>query len=541
MGRFRSILGIVVWTLPVLAGCGGGRGGGGGGTGGGGFGAGPDPPGGITLSSSNGQALVDWQPVSGATGYVIHYDLVDGVDVGTDPFAVVTAPPHVLPNLPGGAMLHVKVTSSDVMGQGHPSAQLSVTVEQGGDEKFFPSWWDVTPSNVIPFNYNPGQSSSQNGANLKNMMLSLNPGDELQVGGGTWTIDSLLDLSIAGTAAAPIWITAQAGQTPIITRSNQSQNTVNIGQSSQARYLCLRGLEITGGSIAVRIHDATNVWLDQCHIHDSADNAVAANTEPTDHLYFTRNEVHDTGGTGEGFYLGGNFSNPVMHSSVVALNHVYNTGGSQGDGIEIKQGSWGNLVAENYVHDTNYPCILVYGTDGNPVNVVERNLCIGSGDNVMQVQGEAIVRNNVLSGGANGFYSHDHQGQTRDLTFTHNTIINVSTAAKLVNWNNRPGMTFSNNAVYSQNGSAIQFTSGSVGVTITGNVVFGPVTGASGGYSLGGGLSDFVSATWTGPFLNLTPSPLGALVGAGDDAHGVPLDLTGTMRLPDVEAGAMDG
>ena len=538
MGRKHTVLGTVLWTLPALSGCGGG---GGGGFLGGGFGAGPDPPAGITLTSSNGQVLVDWQPVSGATGYVIHYDLADGVDVGIDPAQAVAAPPHVLANLPGGATLYVKVTSTDAAGQGDPSAQLTVPVEQGGEEKFFPAWAGAVPAQVIPFDYDTGLSTTQNGANLKAAMQGLSAGEELQVGGGTWTIDSLLDLSLSGTSSAPIWITAQAGQTPVITRSNASQNTVNVGQTAHAEYLCLRGLEITGGSIALRIHDASHVWVDQCHIHDCADNAIAANTQPTDHLYFTSNEVHGTGGTGEGFYIGGNFSSPVAHDCVIALNHVYNTGGSQGDGIEVKQGSWGNLIAENYVHDTNFPCILVYGTDGNPVNVVERNVCVGSGDNVMQVQGEAIVRNNVLSNGANGFYSHDHQDLSRDLEFTHNTIINVGTAARLVDWNNRPGMVFANNAVYSQTGVAIQFTSGSVGVTMTGNVAYGPVTGAAGGYALGGGLADFAAVTWTGSLLDVTPSPIGPLVGAGDAAHGATLDLTGDMRLPAVEAGARDG
>jgi hypothetical protein len=93
----------------------------------------------------------------------------------------------------------------------------------------------------------------------------------------------------------------------------------------------------------------------------------------------------------------------VAHDCVIAQNHVYDTGGEQGDGIELKQGSWGNLIAENFVHDTHYPCILVYGTAGKPFNVVERNLCYGSGDAVLQVQGEAIVRNNVLANGATGF------------------------------------------------------------------------------------------------------------------------------------------
>ena len=113
--------------------------------------------------------------------------------------------------------------------------------------------------------------------------------------------------------------------------------------------------------------------------------------------------MHSTGGTGEGFYIGGNDGVPIASRCVLALNHVHDTGGFQGDGIEVKQGSWGNWIVENTVHDTPYPCILVYGTGGRARNVIERNVCWNSGDNVMQVQGEALVRNNALFDGAIAF------------------------------------------------------------------------------------------------------------------------------------------
>jgi hypothetical protein len=125
---------------------------------------------------------------------------------------------------------------------------------------------------------------------------------------------------------------------------------------------------------------------------------VSAPTAPnTSRLFLTRNHLHHGGGHGEGMYLGANEGEFIMSESVIALNHIHDCKGeSQGDGIEVKQGSWGNLIAENDVHDTQYPCITVYGTAGKPVNIIERNLCRRSADSTMQVQGEAIVRNNVL-------------------------------------------------------------------------------------------------------------------------------------------------
>jgi len=51
------------------------------------------------------------------------------------------------------------------------------------------------------------------------------------------------------------------------------------------------------------------------------------------------------------------------------FNHC---GGTQGDGIEVKQGSHHNWIYSNHVHDTRYPCILVYGTGGKGLNVIEQ-------------------------------------------------------------------------------------------------------------------------------------------------------------------------
>lgn len=524
------------WLL-VLAACGGG--GGSGGSGGGGAASGPAPPSGLTIESANGAIRIDWSPVAGALSYQLYWSL-DAQVTKSDPSVSVTSPPYVLSSLPSGLQVYAAVTTIDAEGEGKLSKSQDIAVATGGVEKYFPPWWEATPTQVIQFDYDPGQTSAQNGAALKTVLQSLVAGDRLEIGDGTWTVDSYFDLSLSGTATDPIWIVAQDGESPVIRRSNAAQNTLNLGANAPTRYLVLQGLEITGGSIALRLYDCENVWVDQCDVHHPAHNAITANTVPTAYLYFTRNEVHDTGGTGEGFYIGGNFASPIAHHCVIALNHVYNTAGSQGDGIEVKQGSYANWIAENVVHDTNYPAILVYGTGGQEVNLVEKNLCWNAGDNVMQVQGEAIVRNNVLFAGSNGFFSNDHQGSVRDLTVVHNTIVNSGTAARLSDWSGRPGMTFANNACYSQSGSAIVFAGGAQGVEVSGNVVYGPVSGIGSGFSVGAGLSDFAGASWDATSVDVAPSPAGALVGTGNPDHGELEDFQGDLRLPACDAGAVD-
>ena len=439
------------------------------------------------------------------------------------------------------APVYCVVTSVGTAGEGLPSVEQNVTVSKSSPEKYHPSWSRRAPLSTFVFNYNPGQTSQQNGAALASVISSLVAGDRLEIGPGTYTIDSVFNINTVGTAQNPVWIVAQTGATPIITRSNTSQNTVNMGAGGgSARYTCLRGLEIVGGSIALRLYDCENIWIDKCHIHDSADNAIAANSNPTADLTFTQNEVHSTGGTGEGFYIGGNNASPISARPVIAMNHVYDTGGSQGDGIEVKHGSWGGWIAENIVHDNNYPSILVGGTQGMPVNVVERNICWNSGDNVMQIQGEAIVRNNVAINGLNAFYSGNHQGAVTNLKVINNTFINTGQAARMQDWGGKPGMVFANNACYSQSGNAITF-GGASGVEITGNVAVGGVSGIGSGFTAGVGLSDFVSVTYTATARDVTPTSFGALMGAGSAVHVPTDDFTGKFREGSVEAGAEDG
>jgi len=223
---------------------------------------------------------------------------------------------------------------------------------------------------------------------------------------------------------------------------------------------------------------------------------------------------------------------------VIALNHVYNCRGTQGDGIEVKQGSWGNLIAENTVHDCNYPCITVYGTAGKPQNIIERNLCYRSRDSVMQVQGEAIVRNNLLIDGKNAtFASTDHQGKTTNLQVIHNTLINTGHAFRGGSWNGRDKMVLANNIIYSKEQNAMSFANGFAGVTFAGNVVLGD--GAKHGSRAGRGLQDFKALTWDASQRDATPTSE-APVDHGVETYRLPIDLTGKPRNKSVTtAGAI--
>lgn len=385
-----------------------------------------------------------------------------------------------------------------------------------------PSWASIAPRRVIHLN-------ETDGSKLVSRVAELKPGDCLQLDTGTYTVDRFWDIQVSGTAEAPIRIQAAEGAKVVITRSDDKQNIVNIGQASPVSYLSFRGIELKGGSHGLRLGHCREVWVDQCHIHHTGGPCITANSADTHKLYLTRNHLHDGGGHGEGMYLGGNNGSYIMSESVIALNHVHDCAGSQGDGIEVKQGSWGNLIAENHIHDTQYPCITVYGTAGKPVNIIERNLCYRSGDNVMQVQGEAIVRNNVLISGKNaGFSSMDHQGKTLNLQVIHNTIISTSHAFSGQSWNDREGLVLANNLLYSKEANALHFPQGCRGATVTGNVVLG--AGDKHQQAQGRSLElDLPNLRWDGSKQDAKPAQ-DAPFEQADSAYLLPTDFHMTVR-----------
>lgn len=389
------------------------------------------------------------------------------------------------------------------------------------DARHTPTWSAIVPKRVIK------HTSTQDDAIVK-AVASLQPGDQLVIAAGTYSVERAWHIEVSGNADAPIWIVAEEGARVIFTRPDDKQNVLNIGQNRPVHHLCLRGVEITGGSHGLRLGQCSDVWVDQCHIHHTGAVCLSANSANARRLFLTRNHIHHGGGHGEGMYLGANYGEFVMSESVIALNHIHDCKGSQGDGIEVKQGSWGNLISENNIHDTQYPCITVYGTAGKAVNIIERNLCRRSADSAMQVQGEAIVRNNVLIGGkGSGFASTDHQGKSLNLHVVHNTIINIGDAFKGSSWNAREGMIIANNILYSRDKSAMNFPKGKEGVTIAGNIILGDAPKQ--GTARGRGLEDFAGMSWDGEKHDATPAADAPFSNA-DAKYLLDIDFTGTRR-----------
>lgn len=373
---------------------------------------------------------------------------------------------------------------------------------------------------------------------IETAVAGLGPGDELVLRGGTYTFDENITLTANGSPSQPIVIRAKSGETPILTQATNQHNVVEINGSS---HLVVRGLTFTGGSHGIRLIDSDYVTIEGCEIYETGDLAISANAGGTyEGLKLLRNHIHHTNGAGEGMYLGCNNDACRVANSLIEGNYIHDTNRpsvGQGDGIELKEGSYGNVIRDNVIHDTNYPGIIVYSTTGNgPPNIIERNVVWNVNDNTIQMAADAVFRNNIVLGNV-AMQAHQ-SGSPSGIEVVHNTIISSGNGIELRNVSG--AVTVANNAVYAQ-GQAIRLVSGNFSqVSLSGNVGAGGLSGAGSGYTDGGGITnDMIDGHYRGePPVDPFPAAGGALVGAGDANYGVADDFNGNLRSGGVDAGA---
>ena len=372
---------------------------------------------------------------------------------------------------------------------------------------------------------------------------ALAPGDELVLEAGTYTLTERFSFALTGTQAAPIVIRAADGADVLFHRPDADQNLWDFSGT----WVTLRGLRFSGGSAGLRVEGADHLTLEDCEIFDTADVALRMNDSGVTYrgVRILRNHIHDTGGTGEGMYLGCNEDGCRLLDGLIEGNWVHHTNGptvTQGDGIELKEGSAGNVIRDNVIHDTNYPCILTYATLGNgPANVIERNVLWSCGDHGIQSAADAIIRNNIILGAVGtGIALQPHQsGAPGNQVVVHNTIFNRGGDALAVR-NATGDVVVANNAIYAEGGFAIRVVGSDATVVIAGNVGTGGIDGsAQPGLAAGDLALDFVDAHLDDALpLDCFPLEDGALVDAADAAYLAPDDFNGTDRAGSADVGA---
>lgn len=380
------------------------------------------------------------------------------------------------------------------------------------------------------------------GDDIEGILNGLAPGDEVILADGMYTLSGRFGFSAVGTEAEPIVIRAAEGASPHFHRPDASQNVWDFS----AEHVTIRGLRFSGGSAGLRVEGATNLTIEACEIFDTEDVALRVNDggQTYTRLQVLRNHIHDTGGTGEGMYLGCNDNGCRLAQSLIQGNHVHHTNAgdvSQGDGIELKDGSYETIIRDNVIHDTNYPCILGYSTSGNGgPNLVEGNVMWNCGDNGIQWEANATIQNNIVLGaGGSAFASQNHQEDgPNELVVVHNTFINMGGDALAIRSASGP-VTVANNALYAMGGRAFFVNGDASRITAAGNAGTGSVEGITTTLIAGDIGADFVAASFTGSLpQDVYPTAAGALGGAGSTEHVVMFDFDGRDRMGEADIGA---
>ncbi|MBL7188603.1 MAG: right-handed parallel beta-helix repeat-containing protein [Phycisphaerae bacterium] len=320
---------------------------------------------------------------------------------------------------------------------------------------------------------------------------SLGAGEELILRGGTYSQNARRAVTANGTAAEPIIIRAADGEDPLLTRPADNRDRYNNIEFVDCSHLVIRGLRFRGGSSGVRFIRGHHITFEDCEIAETGNNALTMNSGDCDSFIIRRNHIHHTGLSttrqteGEGMYIGCHSGSCITTNTLVEGNYIHHTRGTSSggnDGVEIKFGSYANVVRDNVIHDTNigrqYPGIFVYG-GGKGINIVEGNVIWNAGEGI-QVVSDAIIRNNIIFDcSMTGITAAPHAAvsHVRNTKIVNNTIIN-SPRGILIRWGKASDMVLANNAIYCPGATAVD-VSGVGNGTFSANFVEGRVTGAT--------------------------------------------------------------
>ena len=388
---------------------------------------------------------------------------------------------------------------------------------------------------------------------FETVVNSLKPGDELILHGGLYSQSARRAVTAKGSAAKPIVIRAANEGQPLLSRPADNIDKYNNIEFIDCSYLIVRGIHFKGGSSGVRFIRGHHITFEECEIFQTGNNALTMNSGDCDAFIIRKNHIHHTGLSksrrteGEGMYIGCHSGSCRTTNSLFEGNYIHHTRGTSSggnDGIEIKFGSYGNIVRDNVIHDTNiskqYPGIFVYGSDGKGINIVEGNVIWNAGEGI-QVVSDAIIRNNIVFNcSMTGITAAPHAAVPRvsNVTIVNNTIVNHPKGI-LIRWNNARDMVFANNAIYCPGATAVD-AQGLGNAIFSANFVQGRLNGTEidgAGFCNGG----TVYNAFAGPDeKNYWPKPESVLIEKADSNFAPDLDFNHTPRKKPFDVGAYE-
>lgn len=280
-------------------------------------------------------------------------------------------------------------------------------------------------------------------AELLACLPTLVPGDRLLIEPGRYELPTISLEGVNGEPGLPITLEGNGDGVEIVGTS-YSHNVVSFHDNHD---LILRRLDIsfiggadtrTNGVEALKFEAGVShdILIEDCILHDVGNVLIGSQAPETHHVTIRHNELRNAGVCC--MYLGYFDSEPKRYVYDFLIENNLMTDcpadarSEEGYGIQIKAGSYGNVIQDNVLVDvagTTRAGIVVYHTAesiGTPLranNIIRRNVVIRSRAEGIDAAAAAVVENNIVVDAASyGFYFQGRDGYTGPIQALHNTV-----------------------------------------------------------------------------------------------------------------------
>ncbi len=399
----------------------------------------------------------------------------------------------------------------------------------------------------------------QPGDDLYALTGSLRAGDVVVFADGVYDLDGTLTWDgFEGTVDQPIELRAAPDATPIL-RQISGGWIVDLRNSQN---VIVRGLVLEGGEgwetlgfNGMRVDSSTNVTVTDLEIRQVQYTGIYVGGDCSA-IQVRHNHIH-TSAEGHGIEVGCWDAGCFVQDSVFADNWIHDLVGDGSDGIRLLNGSQGNQVVDNMIHDIGDDGAYLGSTESGAANTFEGNGIWNIVDTGLYIEGASTVRNNVIArvGGYGIATNNGDRDDLDDVVITHNTVVEAgSDAVYLGDVYFRSGIVVANNAVANPIGYGLRYsnewddTSPPTANILRNNVVTGvvrdlPADLLDAAVIPGGGFADFADPD----LLDYYPKGTATVVNAGDpsaDSFVPAVDFNGVDRegnQPDAGAYEWDG
>lgn len=398
----------------------------------------------------------------------------------------------------------------------------------------------------------------QPGDDLYSLTENLGAGDVIVFSDGVYELDGTLSWDeFDGTVDQPVELRAAPDATPILRQISGGR----IVELRNSQNVIVRGLVLEGGEgwetlgfSGLVLDTVSNVTITDLEIRNIQHTAIYVGGDSTN-VQIRKNHLHGSA-EGHGVEIGCWDAGCFVQDSVIAENWIHDLLGDGSDGIRLLNGSQGNQVLDNMIHDVGDDGAYLGSTENGAQNTFEGNAIWNALDVGLYIEGGAIVRNNVIVrvGGTGIRTNNSDRDDLDDVVITHNTV--AETGGDAMNLEDvffRSGIVVANNALSNPTGYGFRYSTDWTEGDVTANVLMNNViTGLVRdlpedmwdiGVLPGGGYADFADSEG----LDYYPTGTSLVVNAGDasaDAFVPVLDFNGLERegnQPDAGAYEWDG